>query len=134
MSGASDGGGDLGGPAPSFDRVEYATGSGGSRCEACQGPLAGIYFQANGRVICTTCRGRIDVVDTSLPRRERVIMATIYGGGAALVGSLVWYLVARVTGMELGIIAIGIGLFVGHGVRKGSRARGGRWCSPIFRS
>ena len=59
-------------------------------------------------------------------RRERVIMSTVYGGGAALLGSLVWYAVARITGMELGIIAIGIGLLVGVAVKKGSRARGGR--------
>ena len=113
-------------PAPDFERVEYASGPGGNSCQLCQRTLAGSYYQVNGKVVCTECRGRIDAGDGGLSRRERVIMATVYGAGAALIGSVVWYVVSRITGMELGIIAIGIGLFVGQGVRKGSRARGGR--------
>jgi Zn-dependent protease len=112
--------------APDFERVEYASGPGGNRCQLCQGALAGSYYQVNGKVVCPDCRGRIDVAEGGLSRRERIIMASVYGTGAALVGSVVWYAVARLTGMEIGIIAIGIGLFVGRAVRKGSRARGGR--------
>jgi hypothetical protein len=113
-------------PAPDFERVEYASGPGGNRCQLCQGVLTDSYYQVNGKVACAGCRGRIEVGEGGLSRRERVIMATVYGAGAALIGSVVWYLVSRLTGMELGIIAIGIGLLVGRGVQKGSRARGGR--------
>jgi hypothetical protein len=127
MSGGPvDGAGVGEGPRPDLERAEYASGAGAGRCEACQGALAGSYYQVNGHVVCVTCRGRAAEPGSDLPRRERIIMATVYGGGAALLGSLVWYAVARITGMELGIIAIGIGLLVGLGVKKGSRARGGR--------
>ncbi len=112
--------------APDFERVEYAPGSGGDGCQLCQAALVGSYYQVNGKVLCSGCRGRIEVGEGGLSRRERIIMATVYGGGAALIGSIVWYLVSRLTGMELVIIAIGIGVFIGQGVRKGSRARGGR--------
>ena len=114
------------GPRPDLEKAEYASGAGAGRCEACQGALVDSYYQVNGHVVCATCRARAAEPGSDLPRRERIIMATVYGGGAALLGSLIWYAVARITGLELGIIAIGIGLLVGLGVKKGSRGRGGR--------
>jgi len=44
---------------------------------------------------------------------------------AAAVGSAIYYAVAKVTGYEIGLISIVVGLLVGFAVRKGSRARGG---------
>jgi hypothetical protein len=114
------------GPRPDLEKAEYASGGGAGRCQACQGALVDSYYQVNGHVVCASCRGRAAEPGSELSRRERIIMATVYGGGAALLGSLIWYAVARITGMELGIIAIGIGLMVGLGVKKGSRGRGGR--------
>src|SRR5262245_30998852 len=118
------------GAVPDFDRASFGgtvASAPTSACAVCKGPLPGEYFQINGHVVCPSCRAKVSEADTSgLSARERFVMALVYGGGAALAGSVVWYLVARFMGMELGIIAIGVGLLVGIAVRKGSRGRGGR--------
>ena len=41
-----------------------------------------------------------------------------FGAAAALGGSIAWYLVARITGMEIGLIAIAVGYMVGRSVRR----------------
>ncbi len=48
------------------------------------------------------------------------------GLGAGSVGALIWYAVVRITGWEIGLIAVVIGFMVGKAVRKGSGGRGGR--------
>lgn len=45
--------------------------------------------------------------------------------GTAILGALLWYGVARLTGYEFSLIAIVIGFLVGNAVRLGSRRRGG---------
>src|SRR5947208_918825 len=101
-----DGGAPAAPVAPDFERVEYASGAAPGACHSCQSPLGDADYQVNAQAICGACRQRIGAEDTSLSARERLTMATVFGAGAAILGSLVWYLVARVTGMELGIIAI----------------------------
>jgi hypothetical protein len=49
----------------------------------------------------------------------------LYGGLAAAAGTVVWSLIISLTGYELGLIAIAVGIAVGVAVRKGSRGRGG---------
>jgi hypothetical protein len=44
---------------------------------------------------------------------------------AGLAGAALWYAVRKISGYELGIIAIAVGLMVGLAVRKGSKGRGG---------
>jgi hypothetical protein len=114
---------------PDLERATYdGSAPGGGSCQSCGRPLGASYFQIDGRAACADCRDKVVASGDSsgLSARERFLMACVYGGGAALLGSVAWYLVARVTGLELGIIAIGVGLLVGAAVRKGSRGRGGR--------
>src|SRR4029078_3001781 len=51
--------------------------------------------------------------------------ALALGGAAALLGTIVWFAIIKLTNREFGLLAIGIGLLVGFAVRKGSRALGG---------
>jgi len=46
---------------------------------------------------------------------------------AALAGAVLYYVVVRLTGLNIGLIAIVVGLMVGGGVRAGSGHRGGRF-------
>jgi hypothetical protein len=49
----------------------------------------------------------------------------LFGTGAAIGGAAIWYAVRELTGLELGLIGIVVGLMVGVAVRKGSRGWGG---------
>ena len=57
--------------------------------------------------------------------------ALAYGAGAAALGTIVWFGILMAMDMQLGLVAIAVGLFVGWAVRKGSGGRGGwnfrRW-------
>jgi len=49
----------------------------------------------------------------------------VFGTLAGLGGTIIWYGVRRLTGYEVGLIAVVVGLMVGGAVRAGSRGRGG---------
>lgn len=53
------------------------------------------------------------------PERPASLGGAIAGGAAgALVGAGIWALLMKLTGMELGLVAIGVGLLCGFGVLK----------------
>ncbi len=56
---------------------------------------------------------------------RRFVRATLYGLPAAAAGSGIWYAITELTGYEIGLVAIVIGLMVGVAVRAGARRRGG---------
>jgi hypothetical protein len=56
-----------------------------------------------------------------------VFGAISYGVFAGLGGTLIWYGVRRLTGYEVGLIAVVVGLMVGGAVRAGSGGRGGKF-------
>lgn len=112
-----------------FERVERAGLDEGERdgvvCALCSQPVRAVYFELAGRAVCAPCRGRTLTEREGGSRLERFARATVCGLGAAILGSLLWYTVSRLTGYEFGLLAIVIGLMVGGAVRFGSRRRGG---------
>jgi hypothetical protein len=56
---------------------------------------------------------------------SRLGKALLFGIGAAAVSAVVWYGIVKLTGYELGIIAIAVGFAVGGAVRFGAEQRGG---------
>ncbi len=117
-------GGDDDRPELQFERAEFAAPA-GLGCAVCKRPIGDTYFELNGHVICPPCR------DRELSAREdgngagRLARGTVFGLGAAALGTVVWYVVREITRLEIGLIAIGIGIAVGTGVRRGARGRGG---------
>lgn len=109
-----------------FDRAEYARDvEGHAQCAVCKAALWRTYYAVNGKTICEKCK-----MDLELSREEgsgigRFLRASLYGIGAGLVGAGIWYGIRAATGMEIGLIAIVVGLMVGGAVRKGSNGRGG---------
>jgi hypothetical protein len=111
-----------GGPAEGglqFDKAEFSGPPPSKACALCHQAIADGYFEASGHVLCRGC-------GESFNRGGRVLPALLYGAGAAMVGTIVWFAVYKLFDMELGIVAIGVGLLVGIAVRKGSGGRGGR--------
>lgn len=109
-----------------FDRAEFAQPkSGAVTCSVCKQAVHDAYFHINGLVACAACKERIE---TSGAGRVTMIgfgKSLLFGVGAAVAGAAIWYAVRQVTGFEVGLIGIVVGLMVGVAVRKGSRGWGG---------
>lgn len=113
-------------PELQFERAESSedgTPAPTVACVACETSLT-TYFEVNGRIACERCRDALAAARRA-PHAGPMLRATGLGLFAAIAGSLIYYGVAELTGYELGLISIVVGLLVGVAVRKGSRMRGG---------
>jgi len=93
-------------------------------CASCNQSIIQSYYEAGGKTICSSCREAIASASES-GGVARFLRALAVGLGAAIVGSIVWWGVRKLTGYEIGLISIGIGIGVGRAVRWGGRNRGG---------
>lgn len=95
-------------------------------CAFCASPIIDQYFTVNGQVTCTRCVVPVRAHGATGAGLAGVARAIGIGSAAGLVGAAVWWAIRRFASVEIGLIAIGIGHFVGLGVRHGSGGRGGR--------
>jgi hypothetical protein len=95
------------------------------RCVVCRTPITGEYFHAQGQVVCPDCAARVEASQKAPPRIS-LGTAALYGGAAAIACCIGYALVEIVTGLELGILALFVGIGIGRAVRAGSKGRGGR--------
>ena len=106
----------------SFDDAQPA---GPTTCSRCETTLTE-YWAVDGAVLCERCKEDLLAERTSTDGRgRRVLKALGLGLGGMIVGAGVWYGVAKLTGYEIGFIAILLGFLVGKGVFLGSEKRGG---------
>lgn len=114
-----------------FDRVEVEAGSSSATiCPVCRQAIVQSYYEVNGSLICSRCHElRMQGMDGS--KSMRIGRALVAGFGAAIAGAIVWWGVRTLTGYEIGLISIGIGIGVGKAVRWGSRNRGG-WAYQLI--
>jgi hypothetical protein len=94
-------------------------------CAHCGVPIGSEYYTVGDSIFCPRCH---EGALTLLARGPGLVghgRAAIFGLGAAAGGAVLWAVVTRVTGYELGIIAIAVGWLVGVAVRAGSGGRGG---------
>jgi hypothetical protein len=95
------------------------------RCVACGQTIADDYYHAQGQRVCPLCASRIQS-GQQRPPSSSLLRAALYGGVAGLAGCALYALVAIVTGLEIGLIAIVVGIMVGKAVRHASYGLGGR--------
>jgi hypothetical protein len=118
-------------PSLQFDRAEFATpASPAVKCASCSQSIIQSYYEAGGKTICSTCRDALASTADS-GGTLRFLRALAVGFGAAIVGSVVWWGVRKITGYEIGLISIGIGIGVGRAVQWGGRNRGG-WAYQLL--
>jgi len=112
--------------ALSFERAEFESEvAPGLACAFCRSPLHSQYWEITRRPACDQCRVTVQSqVATSLSA-PRFLRALGYGALAAAAGCTAWIVVTRVTGYEIGLVAVGIGYLVGKAVRKGAGGFGG---------
>ncbi|MEK7952164.1 hypothetical protein [Luteolibacter soli] len=106
-----------------FDHAELANPS---ACGACKSALGPSYFQAAGQMLCGNCaEGFRKALAGNGSRGGRVVKATLLGLLAGAVGAAIYYGVLALTGYNVGLVAIVVGMLVGRAVRRGSGNRGG---------
>ncbi len=97
-------------------------------CAQCHAAIRTNYWEANGQVLCSSCKTALDAVHGPTARAGAgpMLRAALFGVGAALAGAAIYLAVAYFLNLEVGLIAILVGFMVGWAVRKGTRDRGGR--------
>lgn len=112
--------------AMQFEKAEYAAAQpSGPACSACKTPITQVYYTANTAVLCERCRSQIAAFLQGGSKWKRAAAASALGLGAGVAGAVLWYVVRVVTGYQLGLIGVLVGLMVGIAVRKGAKGRGG---------
>ena len=106
-----------------FDHAELG---GPSACGACKSALGPSYFQAAGQMLCGNCvEGFRKAMAGTGSRAGRLMKAALFGLGAGAIGAAIYFAVRALTGYEVGLVAIVVGILVGRAVRRGSGNRGG---------
>ncbi len=113
--------------ALSFERAEFESPAAPQlACAFCRRPLTDQYWQITRRPACDRCRAQVQSEIASSTSHKRFFGALRWGALAATAGCVGWIVISKVTGYEIGIVAIGVGYLVGKAVRKGAGGFGGR--------
>jgi hypothetical protein len=107
-----------------FERAEFDAAA-AKACTGCHQPIAGAYFDVNGQPFCEACTMSIRQAHGHSPGGAAFVRALGAGLIAGAVGSTLYYLVEKISGYQLSIIAIAVGFLVGRAVRWATGGRGG---------
>jgi hypothetical protein len=115
-----------------FDQAEYTLDSPTAQpdvtsCAACKRPIEEVYFEAGGKILCASCRDKIQAFGQRGGGVTRALKAIVFGSIAAAIGALLYFAIMRITGYNIGLVAVVVGVLVGGAVRAGSENRGGRF-------
>ena len=111
--------------APQFEKVEYVGEAGPDACSFCGQPSGKWYFRVNGAMSCMNCA---QAAKSAVPSDTHAafVRALLFGGGAAVLGLILYSTFGIVTGLLIGYLSLGVGYIVGKAMIKGSRGIGGR--------
>ena len=115
-----------------FDRAVASSDADGDQvtCGRCNASIVTQYYSADGQILCAKCKQSVEFEQRRLAARAKspagFVLAALLGLGAAIVGAIIYWGVARVTNLEIALVAILIGFMVGAAVRKGASGAGGR--------
>ena len=107
-----------------FQKAEQTSAS-ASSCQVCGAAITQEYFRARGQVVCSRCANQIRI-SKQPPTLKSMPLAIGFGIGAAIAGSALYSIVTIVTGYQLALVAIVVGVMVGKAIRHGSKGFGGR--------
>lgn len=110
---------------PQFATAEYAHIPGTERCRICNSFVMGDYYRVNNRMACAKCAGEARQGQPS-DSHAAFARALLLGGGAALLGLILYAAFTIATNFYFGYIALGVGWLVAKAMLKGSNGIGGR--------
>ena len=109
-----------------FDEAEYTEPAHAvTTCTACKTPIADLYYEVGGKIVCDPCRHQIEAMFHGGSRLGRALKALVLGTIAAVAGAVLYYAILKITGRNFGLVAIVVGLMIGAAVKAGSGNRGG---------
>jgi hypothetical protein len=108
-----------------FERAEFGAAPAAKSCTGCHQPIMGEYYDVNGKPFCAACTAAIRQAHPDTGGGVAFVRALGAGVGAGAVGSALYYIVERISGYQLSIIAIAVGFLVGRAVRWATGGRGG---------
>lgn len=110
-----------------FDHAEPEAPASGKAmtCSGCERPIRSRYFEVNGDVVCQACERKLAKTQDARPGVVRPAKALGLGVAAAAVGAGIYYAIVAITGYEIGLVAIVVGILVGVAVKIGSDNVGG---------
>ena len=115
----------LGADVPQFATAEYAHIPGTERCRICSSFIADNYYRVNNQMACAKCAGEAREGQPS-DSHAAFARALLLGGGAALLGLILYATFTIATNFYFGYIALGVGWLVAKAMLKGSNGIGGR--------
>lgn len=96
-------------------------------CSRCATTIRDQYFETSGAVVCASCRRALESRAAGEGTAAgRAVRASLFGLGAAIGGSILYYGISALTNMEFGLVAIAVGWLVGRAVHAGARGAGGK--------
>jgi hypothetical protein len=107
-----------------FERADFGAAP-AKACTGCHQPIAGDYYDVNGQPFCPACKASLAQAHGAEAGTAALGRALVAGVAAGAVGSALFYVVERISGYRLSIIAIAVGFLVGRAVRWGTGGRGG---------
>jgi hypothetical protein len=94
-------------------------------CSICNEAIARTYFTVGTQVACERCKTQLELSLQQKPGMPAYLRAALYAIVPGALGAAIWWGVRTYAGYEIGLIAIGIGYFVGMAVMRASGNRGG---------
>lgn len=108
-----------------FERADFGSAASAVTCTGCHQPITGDYYDVNGKPFCAACTATIRQAHGASAGAGAFPRALGAGIGAGVAGSALYYIVEKISGYQLAIIAIAVGFLVGRAVRWGTGGRGG---------
>jgi len=110
---------------PQFATAEYAHVPGTERCRICNNVVFDNYYRVNNQMACAKCAGEAREGQPS-DSHAAFARALLLGGGAALLGLILYAAFTITTSFYFGYIALGVGWLVAKAMLKGSNGIGGK--------
>jgi len=107
-----------------FERAETSTNA-TLVCAQCATPITDRYYTIGSHLLCEPCHFAFQNAKAPGNAASRFFGAAGLGVLAAAIGCALWMVVTKLTGYEIGLIAIAVGYLVGMAVHIGSRRMGG---------
>lgn len=110
--------------APTTPGAAVSSAASGSPCDGCKAPIRDTYHEVDARKLCVSCFAAWEAEQKD-GKFARVGRAALAGSGMAIACAVVWFLILKFTGYQLGLVAILVGLAVGGAVKWGAHGYGG---------
>ncbi|MBI2686153.1 MAG: hypothetical protein HYX27_07545 [Acidobacteria bacterium] len=96
------------------------------KCTACNSVLESAFYQVQGANVCEICASARRAFQELPDSKQKFLRAFLYGAGAAFLSWVGWSILVVTTGFQIGLLAIGVGWFVGTAIRRGTEGHTSR--------